>query len=427
MSDLVAGIVGAVLLLAALGWATARPRGWPEAAAAVPLAALAVAVGLISPPAALQAVGRLGPTLLFLGAVLLIGRLAEAEGVFRWLGGVLAGTTRPRSPAALFTTVFVVAAATTAVLSLDATVVLLTPVVVVAARRRLVPAAPSVYVTAHLANTASLLFPVSNLTNLLAFHATGLSFLTFSAAMTLPWLGALGVEYLVCRWHFRRELAPVTEPPPAADTGTGGTSTKPPWGSLIALAALLAGFALAPLLGLDAAWVAAIGAMCWVIVALLTGRIGLRSSVQAVNLPFLVFVAALGVIVAAATGHGWQARIAGLLPRQDSLPALLAVAAVAAVLANLLNNLPATLLLISALAGSSPLILLAVLIGVNVGPNLSYTGSLATLLWRRLLIQDHLRPSLRRFTLLGLLTTPPAIAVAVVALWSAGQLLGLAR
>lgn len=426
MSDLAAGIVGAVLLLAALGWATARPRGWPEAAAAIPLAGLAVAIGLISPQGALEAVGRLGSTLLFLGAVLLIGRLAEAEGVFRWLGGVLAGTARPRSPTALFTAVFVVAAVTTAVLSLDATVVLLTPVVVVAARRRLVSAAPSVYVTAHLANTASLLFPVSNLTNLLAFHATGLSFLTFTAAMALPWLGALGVEYLVCRWHFRRELAPVAEPPPAADAGTGDPGTKPPWGSLIALAALLAGFALAPLLGLEAAWVAAIGAGCWVAVALLTGRIGLRSSVRAVNLPFLAFVAALGVIVAAATGHGWQARIAGLLPRQDTLPALLAVAAVAAVLANVLNNLPVTLLLVSALAGSSPLILLAVLIGVNVGPNLSYTGSLATLLWRRLLIQDRLRPSLRRFTLLGVLTTPPAIAVAVVALWSAGQLLGLA-
>lgn len=425
MSNLTASIVGAVLLLAALGWATVRPRGWPEAAAAIPLAALAVALGLITPRGAVDAVGRLGPTLLFLGAVLLIGRLAEAAGVFKWLGGVLAGRSRQRSPAELLTLVFAVAAVTTAVLSLDATVVLLTPVVLAAARRRQIPAEPSVYATAHLANTASLLFPVSNLTNLLAFHATGLSFLTFTAVMALPWLGAVGVEYAVSRWYFRRDLAPGSIPEPVGRPEPPAAPAPPPWGSLAALAALLVGFAVAPLVGLEAAWVAVVGALCWATVALVTRGIGLRSVAQAINVPFLAFVAALGIIVAAATGHGWQAWIAGLVPRQDSLPALLVIAAAAAVLANLLNNLPATLLLVAALTGSSPLVLLAVLIGVNVGPNLTYTGSLATLLWRRILIHDRARPSLRRFTVLGLATTPPAIVVAVVALWLAGGMLGL--
>lgn len=102
-----------------------------------------------------------------------------------------------------------------------------------------------------------------------------------------------------------------------------------------------------------------------------------------INPLFLVFVAALGVVVDAATSHGLQDALATALPRGTSLLALLALAAAAAVLANPINNLPATLVLLAAL-GAHPATgaVLAVLIGVNVRPNLTYTGSLATLLWR---------------------------------------------
>ncbi len=85
--------------------------------------------------------------------------------------------------------------------------VLLTPVVLATARALRVPARPHAYATAHLANSASLLFPVSNLTNLLAFGAAGLSFVHFTAVMTLPWLAAVGVEFVLLRWLFARELS----------------------------------------------------------------------------------------------------------------------------------------------------------------------------------------------------------------------------
>src|SRR5262249_56918125 len=98
--------------------------------------------------------------------------------------------------------VFVIASVTTAVLSLDATVVLLTPVVLATARTLQVPARPHSYASAHLANTASLLLPVSNLTNLLAFAGTGLSFTRFAALMTAPWLIAIVAEYAVFRRFF---------------------------------------------------------------------------------------------------------------------------------------------------------------------------------------------------------------------------------
>ena len=112
-------------------------------------------------------------------------------------------------PRRLLAMVFLVAVTVTAVLSLDATVVLLTPVVFATAARLRTSARPHVYACTHLANSASLLLPVSNLTNLLAFEASGLSFARFAGLMVLPWLVALGIEWLV---HARTFTADLTRP-----------------------------------------------------------------------------------------------------------------------------------------------------------------------------------------------------------------------
>ncbi len=162
-------------------------------------------------------VNRLLPVVGFLAAILVLARLCDDEGLFHAAGVAMARISAGR-PKRLLAMVFVVASATTAILSLDATVVLLTPVVLATARSLAVPARPHAYATAHLANTASLLLPVSNLTNLLAFTAAGLSFLHFAAVMTLPWLAAIAVEFLLLRWLFARELAVA----PAAQGSTRG-------------------------------------------------------------------------------------------------------------------------------------------------------------------------------------------------------------
>ena len=110
------------------------------------------------------------------------------------------------SPRRLLAQVFLIASVTTAVLSLDATVVLLTPVVFATAARLEARARPHVYACTHLANSASLLLPVSNLTNLLAFAASGLAFGRFAALMAVPWLAAIGVEYAVFGRFFGSDL-----------------------------------------------------------------------------------------------------------------------------------------------------------------------------------------------------------------------------
>src|SRR6266511_662946 len=268
--------VALLLLAGTLAFAVVRPRGLPEAVAAVPAAALAVALGILPAGRALRELRDLGPTIGFLAAVLVLAELCEREGLFEAAGHWMAGASMGR-PVRLLSLVFAVGAAVTVVLSLDATVVL----------------------------------PVSNLTNLLAFRASGLSFVRFGALMWLPWLAAITVEWLALRSFFASDLV-----------GRGTVSPEPRAGgapryAVAVLAVTLAGFGVASLLGVEEALVAALGAL------------------------------ALAV------------------PAGASLPALLAVAATAALLANLVNNLPAILLLLPAVSAAGPGPVLAALVGVK--------------------------------------------------------------
>ncbi|MGB3286570.1 ArsB/NhaD family transporter, partial [Mycolicibacter algericus] len=145
---------------------------------------------------------------------------------------------------------------------------------------------------------------------------------------------------------------------------------------------------------------------------------------RAANAGLLVFVLALGVVVRAVVDNGLGDRMSALLPAGSGLAALLGVAAVAAVLANLVNNLPATLVLAPLVAPAGPVAVLAVLIGVNIGPNLTYAGSLSNLLWRRVLRRYGVPAGVGEYTRLGLCTVPPTLLAAVLALWAGARLLG---
>jgi arsenical pump membrane protein len=139
--------------------------------------------------------------------------------------------------------------------------------------------------------------------------------------------------------------------------------------------------------------------------------------VRATGPSFLLFVLVLGVVVHGVTRGGRPDWFGTSLPTGDGLPALLALAFGAALLANLVNNLPAVLALLPLVAGHGPGPVLAVLIGVNLGPDLTYVGSLATLLWRRVLAAHRAEPSLADYTRLGAITVPATIVAATVGLW----------
>lgn len=382
-------------------------------------------------------VSTLAPTLGFLAAVLVLGHLCAQEGLFAAAGRLLADRAGGRARV-LLALVFALAAAVTAVLGLDATVVLLTPVVLTSALAQRLPPRPHLYACLHLANAASLLLPVSNLTNLLVFHQSEIAFTRFALLMLVPWLVVIAVEWIVLRRCFDAELPeqadarPLAAPrsavvPSAADGASAGGPPAPrddgaPRLAAAVVAATLAGFVLSAPFGVDPAWIAAAGALVLAVPGLVSGRTSLPALARAASPGFLLLVLGLGVLVAVLLSFGLDDLLDEVVPRGDGFLPLLGVAAFAALLANAINNLPATLILLPALAdrGTGPA--LAALIGLNVGPNLTYTGSLATLLWKRQLRGSGEEPSWPLFRRLGLVSVPPALLLATAALWAGLQL-----
>lgn len=420
MIDLAALSVTVPLLVLALAVALAvalRGRDWLAAAGVAVLGAtFVVLVGAIGGGPAADEIYDIAPTVAFLSLLLVLSHLADAEEVFAWAAAIF-GRSPDRSPVALLRRIFVLAVVTTSILSLNATVVFLTPVLIATVGRMRLPTRAYTYACGHLANSGSLLTPVGNLTNLLAFAATGLSFSTFTALMALPWLVAVLIEYAllrrICAGDLTGEASPAaTERPPT------------PVLALAVLGLTVVGFAVSSLIGVAPVWSAAAGVLILGVRRLVADRGSVSDIIDAANLPFVLFLFGLAVLVRGIQENGLGDLVSAVLPSGSSLGALLAVAGIAAILANLVNNVPATLALLPAATLIGTPAVLAVLIGVNVGANLTYAGSLANLMWRRVLAPNGNAPSPTNFTTVGIVTVPLTLVASTGALWISLRLFG---
>jgi arsenical pump membrane protein len=393
-----------------------------------------VAALLVRPADARQAAGQDWSPFVLVAGLLLIGLVADGDGLFRFAGRQLGRIAR--RDLVLFAGAAVVIAAVTVTLNLDTSVAFLTPVLVYTARSR-GPAEPApaelpttgspttgssttgpalLYACLLLSNAGSLLLPGSNLTNLIVLGHLHLSGGQFAARMWLPWLAALVVTAAVVAAGERRSLrgrapraADGTSPDPA-DPGPApaGQEARPVLG--VGLGAVLLATVAVVALGSPAIPVILIGAAA-AGVRLVQGRLAWRQARDVLGLPVLVGL--FGVAVALGTlGRAWSGP-AVLLSHLDGW----AAATVAALATVVLNNLPAA----SLLAARAPDHPFSLLVGLNLGPNLSVTGSLAWLLWLRAARGAGARPPIARASRLGLVAVPLSMALALGALALTGN------
>lgn len=393
-----------------------RPWRVPEAVWAT-LAVLALALfQLIDPASIVSGAARGWDVYLFLAGMMLLAEMGRRHGVFDWLA---AHTARAAAGSGhrLFLLVYLAGTVVTVLLSNDATAVVLTPAVYAVARAVDAPPLPYLFICAFVANAASFVLPVSNPANLVMFgeHMPALG--QWLSLFLLPSLGAIvatGVAlYLLLRGELTTTIRRDIEVPHLT---TAGRLTV---GALAGTALLLA---VASSLGLALGPVTLAAAVVALSLVSVSARAMPTATLRALSWDVLLMVAGLFVLIEALQQHGVVAALAGQLqalqarwPDQagNITGALLAVAC------NLFNNLPAGLLGAATLdhvAADGPL-RAAALIGIDLGPNLSVSGSLATILWLTALRREGLHVGAWRFLRLGMVVMPAGLAAALALLW----------
>jgi arsenical pump membrane protein len=320
------------------------------------------------------------PAFALVAGLLLIGATAAREGLFAAAGARVADT--PGGPLALLAGLLLVEAVVTAVLNLDTAVVFMTPVLLHAARSRGAGEAPFLYGAVFMANAASLLLPGSNLTNLIVLANEHISGATFAGRLAAAWAVSVALTIAVVAIAFRRDLR---EASPVHDDA----DFRPRLGT----AAVIASVVLVLVLARPALPVLALG----VAVALLS-----HISLRAANPWLLLSVFALAVLLGTLARHVHIALLDGAGRWQT--------AGIAAVAAVLVNNLPAAMLL-SAHLPAHPR---ALLLGLDLGPNLFVTGSLSAVLWWQVARANDARPSIIRYAKIGVVLVPLTIAASLL-------------
>ncbi len=388
-----------------------RPFRWPEAIWAVLGAACLLVFGLMPPAAAAQAVGKGLDVYLFLIGMMLLSETAREQGLFDWVAATATNHARG-STARLFGLVYATGIVTTTFLSNDATAVVLTPAVYAAARKAKAEPLPLLFACALIANAASFVLPISNPANLVLYGGQMPPLGQWFASFALPSLASIGITYLALRYAERKRLAGHCEcDVERAPLSSGGKAALAGIGATALL--LLAMSALNLPLGLPTC-LAGLATTLGVCAFMRRSPIALARSVSWSILPL---VAGLFILVEALDCTGVIRHVAAGLQHLAATPDEGAAAAgsILAFGSNAMNNLPAGLVASTAVAQAHPprLIVDALLIGVDLGPNLSITGSLATILWLQVIRREGEDVGFWSFLKVGAVTMIPALVGAL--------------
>jgi arsenical pump membrane protein len=394
----------------------ARPFRLPEAIWAVAGAIALVAFGLLPWIDAFSGVRKGLDVYLFLAGMMLIAEVARQEGVFDWLAALAVEYARG-SPRRLFALVYSVGTVVTVLLSNDATAVVLTPAVYAATRAAGATPLPYLFVCAFIANAASFVLPISNPANLVVFGAHMPHLAAWLAQFGLPSAVSIGVTYLALRMTQRRALDQdkIAREFPRPLLTYGGRLTVCGIGAVAVV--LLCCSALNVSLGLPTF-------LCGVVTTTIVLALNRQSPwpvISGVSWGVLPLVAGLFVLVEALDHTGVIDTLGGILHAavvNSMTAATWGAGLIVGFASNLMNNLPVGLIVGSVVAANRlpTQVIGAMLVGVDLGPNLSVTGSLATILWLVVLRREGLEVGTWAFSRLGIIVMLPALILSIAAM-----------
>jgi arsenical pump membrane protein len=401
-----------IVVALAVAGVIARPFRRPEAIWAVGGALLLVVCGLLPVHDAMRAIGKGTDVYLFLAGMMLLAEVARREGLFEWVA-VFAVNAAQGSQRKLFILVFAVGTIVTVFLSNDATAVVLTPAVFAAARRAKVDPLPFLFICAFIANAASFVLPISNPANLVLYADRTPELFDWLARFALPSLLAILATYAALRFAARRALVTAYDhgiPQPALSPG--GRTALAAIGAAAILLVTVSVFDIP--LGLPTAILGTLTALA----VLVRDRASPWPLLKGISWQVLLLVAGLFVLVEALDRTGLVSILGSALRTGAMNSANVTAAVSGAIIAagsNLTNNLPAGLVASLALANAQvgTRITDALLIGVDLGPNLSITGSLATILWLAAIRREGEQVSFFQFLKVGAVVMPPALILAL--------------
>ncbi len=391
-----------------------RPRDIPEVYWVGGGALLLIVLRLIPLGLAGKAAAEGADVYLFLIGMMLLSELAREHGVFDWLSS--AALERAHGSCAhLFTQVYGIGTLVTIFMSNDATAVVLTPAILVAIRKAKVPPLPYLFACAMIANAASFVLPISNPANLVVFHKQMPPLGRWLLSFALPSIVSIAATYVVLRLVFRKDLA-------GCSVESDGLRPLPANGRIVlaGIAFMVAVLLTASSFGQDLGLPTCLTALAITTVVCIKARSNPWGLVKEISWGTIALVAGLFIMVDAVQSIGalrlTQAALQGVQRLAPAVAALI-TSLVVAVANNIVNNLPLGLIAGATLQAehAKGLIANAVLIGVDLGPNLSVTGSLATILWLIALRKERLNVSGWDFLRVGAIAMPVALFASMAA------------
>jgi arsenical pump membrane protein len=397
-----------------------HPRDLPEAWWIGIGAAILVAFRLIPLHLAFHAIAEGTDVYLFLTGMMLLAQLAHMHGVFDWLAAIAVQHARG-SRSRLFSLIYIVGTFVTIFLSNDATAVVLTPAVLAATRKSKVEPLPFLFICAFIANAASFVLPISNPANLVVFHTEMPPLAEWLRIFLIASLLSIVATYLAlrcyCRNDLRGALESSTPTPPLCEAGKL---------TLMGIALVAAVLLTASAMGKDLGLPTCISALVIALVISLRERTRPAAILSTISWSVLPLVAGLFIMVEAINTAGALHLSQTALQTLQHLPPLAGTMAAAfgtGIGTNLINNLPLGLIAAASIHGAhiTGTVRNVILVAIDLGPNLSVTGSLATILWLIAIRKEGQNVSAWKFFKAGCIVMPPALALAALAVGLLGH------